>query len=228
MSNKLTRKPGETEAIFGDITTLLKKLCEIYDEGLTYSAVLIGTLLRTLLKDNSNTKSMLMQLNKKDSIQFLDSSTSKKEVSFWEFGDNISHITICNNPDFYGGLLKKKVLNLNSKLSLNFVPLLDANKNIRWLSFDEWYEAPVLESPTFMRMTRKDIIETVTDKDGGAHFDPTIPKNYAEFREPTSLHIKLNGKDAIFNQNPVYVSMRQIAHELLKSLTNTDPLLKLR
>ncbi len=69
-----------------------------------------------------------------------------------------------------------------------------------------------------MKMTRKDIIEIVTDKDGGAHLDPKIPENYAEFREPTALHFKLNGKDAIFNQNPVYVSLRQIAYELLESL----------
>lgn len=221
----MNRDSCEIETIFGELTMLLKKLCEIYDEGLTYSAVLISTLLRTLLKDKGNTKSMLMQLNLKDSLKFLDSSTKRGTTSFWEIGENVSNISICTYANFYGGLLKKKIQNLNGELTLDFLPLLDANRTVRWLSFDEWYKGTVLESPTPMKMTRKDIIEIVTDKDGGAHIDSKIPENYAEFRESTSLHYKLNGKDAIFNQNPVYVSVRQIAYELLESLKimNQEP-----
>lgn len=225
----IRRGDDEAEEAFVQIVKLLEKLCEQFDQGLYYSAVLIGTLLRTLLKDSQDKRrknssvSLLSQVGKKD-IQFLDTSIKGPSGgSFWTF-NNIHNCNIQFNQFIYAGLLQKTMTqNESDEFSLDFLPLLDRNNNgLRYLNFANWYENTTVFENSSFTLTRKDVIETVTDKDGGAHFDPTIPEEYAAFRKPTSLNIKINGQDAVFKQNPVYVTLRQIAYELLHSLKNAN------
>ena len=211
----IPRTQAETEQIGRDCLAYLQHLCEDYDKGNTFAVVLIAVVLRTLLKTKGSTISVLEQLGL-HTMPFVDSSLPKGSFSFWHFGDNVcNHTFLMQNV--YGGLLIKKVTNKDNGLNLDFLPLLDANKNSRTLPFEEWYQGVVFESKEYS-FTREDCVNKVADKDGGAHLDRNVPETYAYFREPTALQIIVDGQVAVFNQNPVYVSIRQIAWEVLESV----------
>ena len=218
------RTKAEVEKIAEEIRDYLIRLCKDYDNGNTFAIVLVAVLLRTLLKtkrrkkEELSTISVLEQLGL-HTMPFVDSTALKGSFSFWQFGNNIcNHTFLMQNV--YGGLLIKKVTNKDNGLNLDFLPLLDANKNSRTLPFEEWYQGVVFESKEYS-FTRENCIEHVADKDGGAHLDRNIPMDYYTFRQPTALHVLIDGQLAVFNQNPVYVSVRQIAWEVLESIKRT-------
>ena len=211
----IERTLEEIQQLGHEVITYLQRLCDDYDNGNTFAVVLIAVLLRTLLKTKGDTKSVLHQLGQ-DSISFVDTRILEGSFSFWTFGDNIcNHTFIAQNV--YGGLLSKIVTNGEKGLNLDYQPLLGKNTSARMLSFNDWYTAIVFKDQTF-ELSREDCINIVADKDGGAHLDKRIPLKYSCFREPTALRFIVDGQIAVFNQNPVYVSLRQIAWEVLESL----------
>lgn len=217
----IPRTQAETEQIGRDCLAYLQHLCEDYDNGNTFAIVLVAVLLRTLLKtkrrkkEESSTISVFEQLGL-HTMPFVDTSTPKGVTSFWHLGGNIwNHTFLMQNV--YGGLLIKKVTNKDNGLNLDFLPLLGANRNSKTMLFEEWYNGVVFESKEHS-FTREDCVESVADKDGGAHLDRNIPMDYHTFRQPTALQVLIDGQVAVFNQNPVYVSIRQIAWEVLESV----------
>lgn len=220
----IPRAREEVEKIAEDIRDYLIRLCEDYDNGHIFAIVLVAVLLRTLLKTKRHKKEELSTISVFEQLglhtmPFVDTSTPKGVTSFWQFGNNIcNHTFLMQNV--YGGLLIKKVTNKDNGLNLDFLPLLDANKNSRTLPFEEWYQGVVFESKEYS-FTRENCIEYVADKDGGAHLDRNISMDYYTFRQPTALHVLIDGQLAVFNQNPVYVSVRQIAWEVLESIKRT-------
>lgn len=216
----IPRTREEVEKIAQEIKDYLNRLCEDYDNGNTFAIVLVAVLLRTLLKttkrgkEENHTISVFEQLGL-NSIPFIDSSAQKGSFSYWHLGDNICNHTFLTQ-DVYGGLLSKYITNGENGLNLDFRPLLDANKSAKKLPFEKWYNGVVFQSKEYS-FTRENCIEYVADKDGGAHLDKNIPMNYATFRQPTALQIIVDGQLAVFNQNPVYVSVRQIAWEVMES-----------
>ena len=210
----IPRTPAETEQIGRDCLAYLQHLCEDYDKGNTFAVVLIAVVLRTLLKTKGSTISVLEQLGL-HTMPFVDSSLPQGSFSFWHLGDNVcNHTFLAQNV--YGGLLSKHVTNGEKGLNLDYRPLLGANRNASEKPFEEWYKATVFKNETF-QLSREDCINKVADKDGGAHLDRNVPIEYAYFREPTALQTIIDGQVAVFNQNPVYVSIRQIAWEVLES-----------
>ena len=211
----IPRTQAEILQLGKEVISYLQHLCEDYDMGNTFAIVLVAVLLRTLLKTKGSTESVLKQLGK-DTIDFVDTRAPIGSFSYWTFGDNIcNHTFITQNV--YGGLLSKIVTNGEHGLNLDYQPLLNKNRNADKQSFDDWYTAIVFKDSTF-QLSREDCINIVADKDGGAHLDKRIPPKYSCFREPTALQFIIDGQIAVFNQNPVYVSIRQIAWEVLESL----------
>ena len=202
---------------------LLKLNCKQFDEGSVVSAVQIATQLRVLVHDTNNSTSLLAQTGQKDTLQYLDSSIKHRGgISFWHI-ENVSNQVITVNEYIYAGLLKKKMTDgLHGKTpTLNFEPLLEANNHSQQLvDFDTWYKGQTMFEYGQLKMTRKDIICTLANKEGGAHVDMNYSDDYKYFKEPTMLDININGMIARFNQNPVYVSVRQIAWEVMESFNN--------
>ena len=211
----IPRTQAETEQIGRDCLAYLQHLCEDYDKGNTFAVVLIAVVLRTLLKTRGSTISVLEQLGL-HTMPFVDSSLPQGSFSFWHLGDNVcNHTFLAQNV--YGGLLSKHVTNGEKGLNLDYRPLLGANRSANEKPFEEWYKAIVFKNEMF-QLSREDCINKVADKDGGAHLDRNVPVEYACFREPTALQTIVDGQVAVFNQNPVYVSVRQIAWEVLESV----------
>jgi len=217
----IPRERWEVEKAVEEIRCYLIRLCEDYDRGNTFAIVLVAVILRTLLKTKGRSISVFEQLGWHTNL-FIDSRSPEGGFSFWEIGDNVSNHTFLMQKEVYGGLLKKKVCNMPERLSFDFVPLLDANRGVKQTSFEDWYKNDKVLKVGEYKFTREDCIENVADKDGGAHFDPTIPIDYYALRQPTSLKIIVDGQVARFNQNPVYVTVRQIAWEVLECLKDRE------
>ena len=163
----IPRTQAETEQIGRDCLAYLQHLCEDYDNGNTFAIVLVAVLLRTLLKtkrhkkDELSTISVFEQLGL-HTMPFVDSSAPRGSFSFWQLGDNIcNHTFLMQNV--YGGLLIKKVTNKDNGLNLDFLPLLDANRNSKTVPFEEWYQGVVFESKDHS-FTREDCVESVADR----------------------------------------------------------------
>ena len=60
----------------------------------------------------------------------------------------------------------------------------------------------------------------VANKEGGAHIDPKLDQTYANLSRFNSLGWKavISGVDQDFKNTPVLPSIRQITHEVLKTL----------
>lgn len=214
-----TRPTTDIEQAYEWNLWMLKLLCKHFDEGNIQAALWIGVVLRTLLRDTAVSHSILQQKGDLDTLQFVSSAFSQGGVCGWNVDDGVSNISVIDGA-VYAGLVRKKVeLSTDGSLLLDFEPMLDfAVKKNQLKSAVDWKSEVVFKDGN-VALTREQVIQNVANKDGGAHFDMNIPNDYASFRELNSLRIQINGQVAVFRQNPVYVSLRQIAWEVLESLT---------
>lgn len=113
-----------------------------------------------------------------------------------------------------------------SKLDLS--PLCDERyfpsprQHFVMLAFDAWWKECVFENEnTQHRLTRRDLVLAVTNKDGGAHFDTEVEERYDQFRKSwsggSSLVGRRSGTKRGYDNIPIYPAIRQVAYELLHS-----------
>jgi hypothetical protein len=94
------------------------------------------------------------------------------------------------------------------------------------VDFTQWWDKKIVirdnQKNTF---TRKDLVLTIANTEGGAHVDPNLDQAYANLSRFHSLGWKFFRGDVAedFKNNPVLSSIRQIAHEVLKTLKDEFP-----
>lgn len=221
----IPRKKEDVEKIFDEQINTMVALSELYDAGNTSIASLLGVVLRNLLGQQGMRQS-LWNLKFGEQTKFCDSAVERLNVpqnySIKSQYDSQGRMTLPNavitdTGKVYDGLLRKEI---GANGEYNLYPLLDERKGKeKWITFEDWYNRVIfaIEGITF---TRKQAIEIVAESEGNV--SSTIPDNYALFSKPTSLHVRINGKQIQFNQNPVFVAIRQIAWEVLESLGRID------
>ena len=180
---------------------LLSLNCEQYDNGREYCAKTISTIIRILVKDTRNSKSLLGQLGMKSQGAY----TSATQISSTNLLSEFPLIVI--RQDSSGTRwIPLKLAGVSFKSSL--------------ISFDDWWAQPVLKDSNGVLFTRSDLISHVADTDGGAHSDPGLDPDYRKLSRENSIgwtatngdsYIKLDGK-------PELACVRQIAHELMLAL----------
>ena len=91
---------------------------------------------------------------------------------------------------------------------------------LRWVSFDEWWSEIVFDDRKGNTLTRKQLILTLANKEGGAHVDPNLSPAYEAIAKKNALgwfvstpdgKVPLPGRVELFG-------MRQVAHEILRTL----------
>jgi hypothetical protein len=91
-----------------------------------------------------------------------------------------------------------------------------------FIEFDEWWSEEKVFVSSESKLTRKDLVLAVANKDGGAHFDDKVQKNYDDFRHSWSGGSTLvgtsSGKERGYDNIPIYPAIRQIGYELLATL----------
>lgn len=184
---------------------LLIKRCKDFDNGEIIETLSIATILRNLLHDNSNSrsKSLLKQIGRKE--RFLNSETEKIKSSTGKISRSLLTYSLLGN------------------IKHNWQPIFD-NPNAKLVSFVDWWnEYIILIDYEGNKFTRKDIIKTLVDQDGGAHQDTSIDSKFYNLTRNNSMKIKLgNGNKWNDVNSPVSYIVRQIAHEVLRSLESQD------
>ncbi len=211
MANQIIRTEEELYELLHQNISFLKLSSSSYDNGHVGEAIRLATTVRVLLHDTRNSISLLKHLNLKNSIQYFNTAVpyDPKEL----------------------GAVKCLVLNQVSSSGSKFIPFLDECREFPWckndyLPFDEWWNQNIIRDSTNNLYTRKDIVLTMANKDGGAHVDSKIDESYSELKKGNSINSRfvyeVDGVE--IEENVVgleLASMRQIAYELIISIGNS-------
>jgi hypothetical protein len=169
-----------------------------FDAGKTGEAKRLALTIRVLLHDTRHSKSLLKQLNL--DIPFIST------CSLFEPKNLSAHI----------GLLTMQM----DSSGLRYVPKLADPRTRTGLSFEEWWNEIVFtDDGNHNRISRKDLILTVANQDGGGHVDPGIDGVYDNFVRDNPLGWTLvRGGNSEPMSDPTKIAIRQIAFEVISVL----------
>ena len=221
----IPRKKEELLVLFEEQVHTIDQLCKLYDQGTQYNASLLAITLRNILGKRNLRHSLWEYKNGPDCL-FCDSASDrlngpqnyKVNPTYDTQGRlTLPNVVITGTEKVYDGFLRKVI---SKDGEYNLYPLLEERKDkTKWKTFEEWINQ-VIFAVNDVTFTRRQAIEVVAASEG--NLSGTLPDNYALFRAPTALQILVNGQPVKFNQNPVFVSIRQIAWELQETLRRIE------
>jgi hypothetical protein len=188
----------ELQAHLAEQITFLKNSAASFDSGCDGEAKRLAVTLRVLLHDTDHSHSLLGQLGNKN-VDFLDTAMKFDPANLLP----------------HGGLVFVAVGPPHTR----YVAQLDDVPMTRLLPFTDWWNAPVFVDQARNTLTRKELVLTAANQDGGAHVDPTLDETYDKLSRENAL-----GFTAVENgvtrpmEGPERVAIRQIAHEVLKTI----------
>lgn len=212
----------------------LQLLCDLYDSGYETVFRLMTVILRVLFKQNpaskSKTKSLVFQAGIVDSVRLLNSAIPKGSIAFWQLKDGVCNQHILEGFSYAGLVAKQMTANRAGGCSLHYFPMcrhpsyasymrhITKDKS-RWIACDDWLKDIIFDDNHGIQLSREDLLWTVCEQDGGAHYDMNITNSvYKVYNLYDSLKIHVNGASAIFDNTPVSATVRQISEEILLSL----------
>jgi hypothetical protein len=109
---------------------------------------------------------------------------------------------------------------INIQQSRYVAPLDNGPKtSIPRVNFDTWWNKIVFVDNQGRKLTRKDLVLSVAEQDGGVHVDPGLNLLYAAVSRSNSLAWVTFSQGSLQPMgNPIPAAIRQITHEVLKSL----------
>lgn len=178
--------------------SFLKRSCESYDSGATDEAIRIATVIRVLVHNTKASTSLLKHLNS-TTINFLSTTDGASPDVVMFFGLGTMQLgDVCR-----------------------YFPSLGDGPIQRMIPVSQWWDQTVFVLDQQTRLSRRKIILSAANQDGGAHVDARLAKEYEALSSDGAIgHFTygLNGKQV--NQ-PIedahFVAIRQMAYELLHS-----------
>jgi hypothetical protein len=169
-----------------------------FDTGYEGEAKRLAVTLRVLLHDTKKSHSLLGQLGRKNAT-FFDSA--------FEFNPA--------NLASHGGLVFVAV----GPPRTRYVAMLDDVPVSRFSPFDKWWAAQVFVDQERRILTREDLVLIAANQDGGAHIDPGLDETYDKLSRENALGwVAVENGAARPMDGPERAAIRQIAHEVLKTL----------
>lgn len=182
-----------------DQIRFLESSADAFDQGFRGEASRMAVALRILLHDTTRSHSLLSQLGMK-SVEFIDSSIEYDPNSITSYNGLIGIATQATGGQFYA-----------------FLDAITQKK----ISFDNWWNGIIFRDQRGNCITRRELVLSVADKDGGAHVDPHLNKVYADLTRNNSLGWQTSSSiEGPFQPiiEPHRFALRQISHEILKTL----------
>lgn len=186
----------------------LRASAAAFDKGEDWEAMRLATAVHTLVHDGGrNTVALLTQLHLKQTLQF-------------RAGAPINERSLTTQMPL--------VYMRASNTGAVYQPFLDQGPPMpeRYLPFTKWWEEPVLRDDKSRLLTRKNLVRSMRDQDGGAHIDGGLDD---EAYVAISRH---NGAAMEFcadghpprplNPGPERATMRHIAWELEQTLKSVS------
>jgi hypothetical protein len=194
--------------LFDQISFLIDSAIS-FDNGCEGESKRLAVAIRILVYHTSTSSALLTQLNK-TKILFYDSANSFDPTNTLA----VNYLTMIRMSKKEGekDLKGDYIAPLENRISVN-----NPEKKI---GFDRWWNQNIVIKDNSKNVfKRKDLIITVADKEGGAHVDPKLDQAYANLTRHDPLVWKVyttEGKRDMGNSVPP--SIRQIAHEIIKTL----------
>jgi hypothetical protein len=179
---------------------LIDGACRNYDAGLHEAALHVAVAIRVLIHETAQSHSLISQLSLRNSAKLL---STFPEIKLEEnLPGNVLTATI-----MFGGPLGPNGVK----------PELGSSPNKHYLSVDEWWNEVVHEFR--QRYSRKDIILSAANQDGGAHADPNPNQKTEGLRESvgTLTTITPQGTRRLELTNSHFHLIRQFGFEILNS-----------
>lgn len=192
----------------------LKISSKSYDSGNFWEAKRLATTVVTLAHDGNNSNSILKQMGLKGKLDFLTTGFPPNKPG---------HSTI--------GILNGMCGILETADGLIFDPSLSGAFNKRYVKFHHWWDEVLFSNQSNYSITRKNLVFNLRSKDGGSHFDKSLPESAylsLKFATDTGIIVDRGPMPAVgetFTMNPIPVKwghlalMRQISYELIESLS---------
>lgn len=192
LSNQELQEQWDSHMLF------LEKSCDSFDEGLFIEAKRLAVSLRVLFHQTLKSFALCNQLNYEN--QFL----------LW----SSAYLYTPSNLSSSWTLLR---LDSNAK-GITYIPILQTNSGRTFfLNVEDWWNEIIFDDKKNF-FSRKDIVLSVANQDGGAHIAPEFKDNYADILKRNSLgKFTIDGEEIQPLINPVYAAVRQIAFEVLSS-----------
>jgi hypothetical protein len=207
MSSEYIQSKEELQQHLKDTIQALELSSRSFDGGFEGEANRLAAAIRVLVHDTGSSKSLLGQLGQK-SIKFYETSIPRNP----------------RNIMTYSGLTAIELTPEGAKY-VAVLDMLPPDSPPRWVSFDEWWNRVIFVDQKGSETSRKDLILAVANKDGGAHLDPVLHGKYADLSRRNSLAWQFSSPTGdIPLEGPEKAAVRQITHEILKSLSPTMPM----
>ncbi len=196
----ITQTPEELENHLKDHTEFLLSSAESFDRGYKNEAKRLAVSLRVLLHDTRSSTSLLKQLSKKDG-SYINTATPVEEESASSHCA-LAMISATNYEAEYIAPLDSAIIGAST-----------------WMPFEDWWNAIVFVDKKRQTISRKELVLKIANQDGGAHVDPSLDEKYAALsRQNTMGWVKTDGVNETPLEGPEKAAIRQIAHEVLKTL----------
>jgi len=117
----------------------------------------------------------------------------------------------------YSGLIIMKL----GEGDVKYLPSLDdlAEQFLQFQSFLQWWQRGIVfKDKLGQTFSRKDLVLALANTDGGGHVDRDLEEAYFKLSRENSLGRMFFAGGREWFENPVPSSIRQIAHELLRTL----------
>ena len=189
--------------------------CHSYDKGSFVYAKQMSAIIRTLLKDNPKNKqtvSLLASLGVKETLKFYNTAYSAKDPA-----------VLLNLV----GLLRQYKPRPEADQIPIYIPMFDDTNliDVQWIDFDDWWESNVIvckDTTNNFSLSRKKIILTMAEQDGGVHVDnfdkmDSVYKGIITSTANILTHTTPNG-NTVTIEYLQYALVRQIAHEVITTL----------
>jgi hypothetical protein len=187
----------ELEAHLENQLAYLKRSADAFDEGDEFEAIRLAVSIRVLLHDSPTSKSLLGQLDRKNT-SFCDTALLIQDID--------------NTPGFCG-LAMIEIVD-----PPRYVAMLDDMPS-RLTPFREWWSGVVLTDHAGNSLSRERLIIIAANQDGGAHVDASIDERYAALSRDNAVGLFQASAGRVNPlPDPVPATIRQIGHEVLKTL----------
>lgn len=195
--SKRTLSNAELDVQLVEQLGALQRSMKLFDDGYSAEAKRLAVILRVLFHNSRSSSSLLKLLGRED-IELVDSSPQLDPENLLSFHGLVS-------IKFEDG-------------EWSYAPKLDTDAPIKRTPLKHWWKGVVFSDNKSRTLTRADVVLTAANQDGGAHVDREIREDYAELRFGRSLGWT-DDQGAPPSGDPRYVAIRQISHEVLKTLT---------
>lgn len=179
--------------------SFIARSVELYDQGHKDEALRIAVSLRVMFHDTKSSTSLLTHLGGKSSVHLRSTFVSQKSMNA-DYGGVHWHTVI---PVM---LTSQGVQAPTSSWPTRSIMLIDD-----WWKEEIWLEGTIA-------LSRKDIILSAANQDGGAHVDANPSQKTMKAKRGPEATVYVNGKPLDSGmQNHHFPLIRQMAYEILES-----------